>query len=269
MMASYRYRAAIPSANLGSGFTSFVNEGESDVYVFSKPVRDDVALALRAKEHGAKVIVDIGDNHFEREDFGPIYKEIVGLADKVVAPTPVGADVINAHTGRVVDAVIPDPYEEAFAQPHADGEKLLWFGHHTNLKDVVQWTKVLNGMDLKILTGPNQAVKVWEQWTPALQKQRLSEANIVILPTRKGAEYKSANRLVNALRAGCFPVCGSHPAYAEFRKFAWVGNFPTGLRWALHFKADLNELVSEGQKYIEKYSPKAVGAQWAQLLEAM
>lgn len=271
MMASFRYRAAIPAQTLGTmnGFRSFVNEGESEVYVFSKPVADDVEIAKRAKAHGAKVIADIGDAHFEHPSFGPIYHEMVKLADAVVAPTETGADLINAHTGRVVMAVIPDPYEEALHEPHANDDKYLWFGHASNLSDLLQWMPHLKGIDLKIVTGPNQALKIWTQWTPDVQTRSLAEANVVLLPTRKGAEYKSPNRLVNALRAGCFPVCQTHPAYAEFRKFVWVGNFVTGVRWSQHFKDDMNGLVAEGQKYVEKYSPANVSQQWAQLLEAL
>jgi hypothetical protein len=97
----------------------------------------------------------------------------------------------------------------------------------------------------------------------------LQESQIVLLPTRAGVEYKSANRLVNAIRAGCFPVCGALPSYKEFRKVAWVGKFETGLQWAKAMKDELNDRVKEGQAYIEKFSPESVGKLWEQALEAL
>jgi hypothetical protein len=121
---------------------------------------------------------------------------------------------------------------------------------------------------VRVVTGPNSANIPYEQWMPEVQTRALAESNIVLLPTRKGVEYKSPNRLVNALRSGCFAICSPHPAYKEFRKFVWVGDFATGLIWSAHFVDDLNGLVAEGQSYIEKFSPANVAKQWAQVLEA-
>lgn len=267
-LASYRYRAEIPAKAIGA----CVNGGESGhVYIFNKPIHADVELAKECKAEGVKVVVDIGDDHFNHATWGPVYREMVGLADFLVAPTENMASRLGKYFGKTADAVIPDPYEEALQPPHAAGQKLLWYGHPVNLKDLKGNLEYIKDFDLTIVTGKNHGLDHdYLQWTPEVQTQELSRANIVIIPTRKGVEFKTANRLVNALRAGCFPVCGGHiPSYQEFRKVAWVGNFSTGLRWATAYPQDLNALVAEGQQYIEKFSPENIGKLWQQVVDSL
>ena len=240
--------------------------------IFSKPTPDDLTLAKESKAEGIKIIADIGDDHFLHETWGPIYREMVTLADALVTPTENQASRIKRYTGRTVDAIIPDPYEEALTLPHAnDARKFIWFGHPVNLKDLKPWLdEYLRTLDITIVTAENHGlVHDYLRWSPAVQTAQLHLAHIAIFPTRKGHEYKSPNRVVNALRAGCFPVCGLHPAYTEFKEFIWQGNFATGLRWAQHFRADLNDRVAEGQRYVEKFSPENVGKRWRQLIETV
>jgi hypothetical protein len=75
--------------------------------------------------------------------------------------------------------------------------------------------------------------------------------------------------MVNAIRAGCFVVAMAHPAHREFRDVAWVGDFTTGLNWTHYFKDELNDRVRAGQQYIERFSPKSIGAQWQQVIEVL
>jgi len=264
--ASYRYRAAIPAQAIGAT----VNGGEAQALIFSKPTPDDLTLAKAMKADGLKIIADFGDDHFNHATWGPVYREMVGLADALVVPTDNMASRITKYFGCTVTAVIPDPYEEPLSTPHANGaSRFLWYGHQINLKELSPWMEYLTDLDLTVVTGENHHWKAdYLKWTPAIQTEQLHRANIVLIPTRKGVEYKSANRLVNALRAGCFPVCGDHiPSYHEFRQVAWVGNFSTGIKWAQAEANHLNDLVAEGQEYIKKFSPETVGAQWRELID--
>jgi len=269
MTASYRMRSAFPASYLGGT----INGGDGEIIVFSKPLPDDLKLAKECKANGVKFAVDIIDDHFRHKMVGPIYEEMVKMADLVITPTANMSDRLVKYGLRPADVVIPEAYDEPHSDPHAnEAEHYLWFGVQGNLKDIRPWIKqgTLNGFPLTIVTGPNENLgHEWTQWSPAVQTSSLQQANIVLLPTRQGTEYKSANRLVNSLRAGCFPVCGSLPSYAEFRKFAWVGKFETGLQWAKAMKNELNDRVKEGQAYIQKFSPEAVGKIWEQALEAL
>ena len=112
-------------------------------------------------------------------------------------------------------------------------------------------------------------VWVHHTWSTDTQTAELQKANLCLIPTRKGVEYKSPNRMVNALRAGCFVIADLHPAYEEFRDFVWTGNVITGIKWAQHFKQDLDAIVGEGQKYIRKFAPSEIGKQWSQLLTSL
>ncbi len=269
MTASYRMRTAMPAAYVGGQ----VNEGEGEIFVFTKPTPDDLKLAKELKADGVKFVVDMIDDHFRHQIIAPVYKEMVEIADLVVCPTANMSDRLVKYGLRPADVIIPEAYEEPYGEPHADGiDRLLWFGSIGNLKDIRPWIKngKLDGCNLTIVTGPNENLgHNWVQWSPDVQTRALQESQIVLLPTRVGVEYKSANRLVNALRAGCFAVCGSLPAYKEFQKFAWVGKFETGLQWVHPMKDELNDRVREGQAYIEKFSPENVGKLWEQALEAL
>jgi hypothetical protein len=265
--ASYRYRSVIPAAQLGGT----VNGGEANILVFSKPTPDDVALAYESRAEGLTIVVDFCDNHFAHDTWGPVYHEFAKLAHGIVTATEVMAGQIKEATGRTVDAIIPDPYEEPYAAPHAsEASQYLWFGSVVNVKDLLPWLPYIAQKDLTIVTGPNERLnREYYLWSPTMQTEQLQQAHLVLLPTRKGAEHKSPNRLVNALRAGCFPICSAHPAYTEFRKFVWVGNLTTGMKWAESEKAYLNELVAEGQAYIEKFSPESIGRQWEAFLNGL
>jgi hypothetical protein len=266
--ASFRYRAQIPAQAIGAS----VNGGEGQVFIFSKPTPDDLILAKECKADGVKVVADLGDDHFRHATWGPIYVEMATLCDALVVPTENMAGRIMKYIGRKADAVIPDPYEEALTAPHANGHKpkYLWYGNASNLKDLDAYWAFLKDMPLTIVTGLNPRKNFdYLRWTPQVQTDQLHAANIVVLPIRTGVEYKSPNRLVNALRAGCFVSASDHPSCKEFRRYIWTGNVMTGVKWAQHFHDELNDMVADGQAYCEKFSPENVGKQWTHLLSSL
>jgi len=269
-VASYRYRAAIPCEEVAkiNGYTTAMQDGEADIVVFSKPSAEQFPIAQKAKADGAKIVVDLADDHFDHPVVGPIYREFVALADGLVTGS-------NVMRGRIYDyvkrdsVVLADPYEHDECAPHADGEEFLWFGHIRNFHEIQSVFPFMGQRRLRVVTGP-QKIAGTIQWSEQAMKQVLALSNIVLLPTQKGAEYKSPNRLLNSIRAGCFPVCMAHPAYTEFRDVVWVGDFITGLKWVDVFRGDLNGLVEQAQDYIrDRYSPAAIGKQWADYLEAV
>ena len=270
MTASYRMRSASPAAFLG-GKVNESHDGGSELYVFSKPLPDDLTLARELKAEGVKFVVDIIDDHFRNVMVGNIYAEMIRMADLVVCPTENMSDRLVKYGLKPADIIIPEAYEEPHGDPHANGaEKFLWFGSQGNLKEIRPWIKngTLAGHSLAIVTGPNENLgHDWTQWTPETQTTALQASQVVLIPTRKGVEYKSANRLVNALRAGCFPVCGGGiPSFKEFRQFAWVGQFETGLQFVKAVTDELNDRVAAGQQYIQKFSPQTIGKLWEDAL---
>jgi hypothetical protein len=251
--ASYRYRAMVPAKQIGAK----LNVPDTDIVVISKPWALDFAKQIKAD--GKTLVVDFCDDHFNHPAIGGLYREFAALADHCVAPTPVMASRIPHKSV----AVIPDPYEFAEISPHADGDKLLWFGHNAGIRALDPYARHPN---LTIVTGP----KVKEGHVLYSQDSLVNEmvkANQAIFPTMKGHEYKSANRVINALRMGLYPICDDHPAYDEFKKMVWASDVRTGLQWATEFRRELNGLVRVGQDYIrDRYSPQTIGEQWASFL---
>lgn len=260
-MASYRYRVLIPSQHVQAHGIEVSAEG--DIVVFSKP-------SEKTPEHiktcaGTPVVVDICDDHFDRFSF---YTESCMLADYVTCSTKMLADRIKIATGR--DAVvIGDPYEVEKNDPHAQGHKFIWFGHQVNLPALQRIFPMVDGIDLRIVTGATDKVP-HRRWSLKALNEELRLANIALFPTIPEHGYKSPNRLVNAIRAGLFAICEKSPAYAEFDKFVWVGDLVGGFQWTRAFLSELNDRVAEGQQYVEaNYSPEVIGKQWADLFASI
>lgn len=253
MNASYRYRAMIPANHLGAK----INVTDTEIIVVSKPWA--LNLVAELKQMGRKIVVDFCDDHFNHPEMGSLYHSFAALADYCVAPTVTMADRIP-HKKIVI---IPDPYEMPEIAPHADGDKLLWFGHNAGIKALAPYARHPN---LTIVTGPKTSEGQIPYSLESL-KSAMESANQAIFPTVKGHEYKSPNRVINALRMGLFPICDRHPAYNEFKKIVWASDVMTGLRWASEFKHELNDLVKAGQDHIrDRYSPYTIGEQWASFL---
>lgn len=253
-MASYRYRTEVPAKHIGAS----INGGHAEIAVFSKPFPEDVDLAKQCKESGAKVVVDLCDPHTSLKH----YQEIIALADHVVVASEWARENIFPNS-----VVIPDPYEFEEIEPHCHGEKYLWFGHKTNLKDMDKWRYLPN---LRIVSGPFEDVPEGITfYSPENLRRALIEADFTLFPSRAGAEYKSPNRLLNALRMGTFPICHPVPSYKEFRDFVWVGDMLEGLRWSRH-QDNLNDLIKEGQDYIrDRFSPQTIGELWRDFLSSI
>ena len=268
-MASYRYRVEMPVNQLKNkkDITPFINEGEADVVIFSKPRLQDVELAIQCKKDGTKIVVDLCDDHFDHKEIGPIYRVMASMADRISCPTRTMANKVFEVSGK--DAfIVPDMVEQQKRTPHADGENILWFGHQRNLPSLIGWMDRLE--NLRVCTGENSLLSGYVPWSEKNLIHELQVANNVFLPAIDGGDYKSPNRLVNAMMAGCFCVCGSQESYKEFKQFAWVGKVETGLKWAKVNKKDLNDLVDAGQKHIEKnYSADFIGNQWECLINGL
>lgn len=244
-MASYRYRAAIPASVLGAEVNP--SEGEFDVLVFSKPCATDITL-MRAAKGNAKLVVDICDPHLHL----PEYQEALRLADAVTCST----DVIASHLRNAT--VIPEPYELPEREPHAEGERFLWFGHASNLIGLLAWRQ---HVPCRVVTGQTTLVDAVPWSVPNLMRE-LEEANVCLFP--EAAPYKSNNRLVEALRMGCWAICGRD---SEFSQWVYVGHPKMGLSVCRAFRDELNDRVREAQAYIrDRYSPERIAALWREVL---
>lgn len=269
-----------------------------DVVIFSKSfnnTNDQLAKLLQAR--GARVVFDICDNHFENSPWREQFLAMAKVADQLTASTPVMADIICQFTDRAA-VVIADPYEGPEGQPrfepNSERLKLLWFGHLVNIKtvdDIISPLLALSRefpLELNIVTtpkpdllngiatcnrqcGPAMSLRL-TPWSIEATNLALAQTDFVIIPSRINDTTKicrSANRLVESIRAGRFAVAHPIPSYVEMADFAWVNeDLIGGIRWALQKPQDAQRRIQTGQEYIRTaFSPAVIGDRWAAVIQ--
>lgn len=255
-LASSRYRAIIPAQQL---LAAGIGPGR-DWLVIGKHGwnwRDETADFDR-------VCFDVCDDHFDGPH-GQHYRHGCRSAYLVTCNSDEMARVIKAKTGR--DAtVIPDPYEQHEQAPRVH-DRVLWFGHQSNLGDLMPWVegmKAAGASQLEIVTG--LAVDGVTQWTPESMNSAFDRAGLVIIPTGKSMA-KSGNRAIESLRRGLFVVAGYLPAYADLG--IYIGDIHDGIAWAMAHPEDARHRVAMAQNYISReYSPERIGELWKQALSS-
>ena len=249
-MASYRYRCLMPSKEIGAQ----INNPKADILIFSKPDRQDIPHAMKAKEEKRKVIVDVCDMHFDLDH----YKVMIKLADEVVCPTEWFKEFLKEDFG-VEAHVIGDPYEFPEVMPHCNGVNLLWFGHGINFSSLQRVGHQIMDFPLKIVSNIDGAIP----YSFESLSREFSQADIVLMP--ETAPYKSANRTIEAIRQGCFVVAEPHPAINHFP--IYIGNIRKGIEWANQNPQKANEMTAEAQSFIKKeYSPQTLGSAWRKVI---
>jgi hypothetical protein len=258
-LASARYRQHIPMIELQKLGVQIAQD--ADIIVCSKHGWD-ASLVDPYK----KVVYDVCDDHMLPEKkWAEFYRQMIQRANLVTCNSSAMRFRIFQETGKSA-VVIPDPYETEVAKP-SFGDGLLWFGHDQNLPDLWRVMPTLEGYAVQVIS--KQVKPLITEWSPEAQAAGLTSCAVVILPTGKSA-CKSANRAVEALRAGKFVVANPLPAYDELSDFIWVGDLRKGIDWAHANQAEALYKVAEGQKYVAKhFSPSRIAGLWKQALESL
>ena len=256
-LASTRYRALIPARELQA---MGVQAGR-DVLIAGKHGWDWDKTTRGFR----RVVYDCCTNHFvtKHREF---YLNACARADAVVAASAEMARIVKRETGR--DAwVIEDPYEESEWAPRV-GPHLLWHGHARNVREIEHWRRRLEGYRLTMVTGGGQAIPPgYVQWSPDAMEAAYREAGMVVLPYIGNPE-STANRAVNAIRRGLWPVCGPMPALAPLG--VWQGDVEEGVAWALDNQQEVLDRISALQDVVERhYSPRVIAEKWRRMLETV
>jgi tetratricopeptide (TPR) repeat protein len=306
-LASARYRVLAPAAELEkSGWHSeFVNEAyaqamggwgsnvpqKGDTVIISKVFTDfSVRLAQDAKNRGATVIVDFCDNFLAHPKRGLLQRELLALADTMVASTEVMSEAIQS-LGYSVAAVISDPV----GMPRGDIRfqpqqtlKLLWFGHAVNLDTLAKFLPQLTEFaqkqpfQLNVVTSlqsgaedlnkiiPPELDVIYIPWSLEATQQAIQDCDAVIIPTLATdmKKAKSPNRLLEPLWAGRMVIAGYLPAYLPFGDSAWVGeNLIEGLQWAIANPQEVTQRILQGQADIaQQFTQEAIGRAWRSVM---
>ena len=244
-MASGRYRSIIPAQQL---HRLGVEQG-NDWLIIGKHGWN------WAKETDGfkRVCFDVCDDHFAGQH-GDHYRRICDAADLVTCNSHEMARIITDQTGREA-VMIPDPYEQPQKPPRVN-VRLLWFGHASNLKDLMPWIHLPN---LDVVSNG-----LGTQWSPEAMDLAFDRAGLVIIPTGKSMA-KSGNRAIESIRRGLFVIAGYLPAYADLG--VYVGNIGDGVKWALSHQDEVIARIAKSQAYIrDEYSPERIGALWLEAL---
>lgn len=244
--ASYRYRAAIPAAELGAS----LNDLTADTLVFSKPQTHELIEMERCKARGGFLIVDFCDDHFDWMH----YQEAYRLAHMIICPTEELA--VKLRKGGKHPVVIPDPYEYPEEVPHCNGTNLLWFGHAVNKHSLERVMPDIKDYPLTVVSNFAGATP----WSRETMLKAFAHADIVILP--ETAKYKSNNRAIEAIRQGCYVVAEPQPALSEIPGI-WLGNIKEGIEWAQQNPQLARDRTLRAQQYVtEKFTPQIVASAW-------
>jgi hypothetical protein len=311
-LASVRYRVLAPARYLeGEGHQNqFLRLDErlpgdeiqqalaADVVVVSKVLaQGGVEVARHAQALGARVIVDLCDDHFDTPDLGPAYHCLCKLADRITASTTAMEDVIRQITGKRA-ALIDDPYEGPLGQPRFEPTpervRLMWFGHPVNFDTVAEMVPKLGALPgptrLSLHVVSNSAnnniraylekvnrhfgprlTALFTEWSPETTWRALADCDLVVVPSLPSAKklVKSPNRVVEPLRAGRFVVAYPLPSYVELADFVWLGeNVADGVTWAIANPVEVRRRVASGQAHINRrFSPLSIGRVWEAVLQ--
>lgn len=310
--ASARYRVLLPGEQLarlghhvrmatlppGGELPAALVDNPCDVLVVSKSFNAiSEVLATRLRARGARIVVDICDDHFDHPEFGPHFRRLVELADQVVASTGVMAKAIRQHTGRDC-VIITDPVEGPRGTPRIcprlPALNLVWFGHPSNLsglttradelKDLVERVQVR----LTVITTPTEEVKSelvrfagiaapgarlgveLRPWSLEATWKAFAGADVVWIPVRPSEQkaVKSPNRLVEPVWSGRLVVADPVPSYTPFADLLPIGrDLVTSVLAALDAPAETERKIREAQRRIARdHSTYECGRRWAAVL---
>jgi hypothetical protein len=244
--ASSRLRATIPKLELEK---LGIKQGK-DVLIYGKHV-----VRLEQTYDYKRVIFDICNDHFEGE-LKDYYITHARNADLITVNSSEMARVVKEYTG-LDSMVIPDPYESE-EKPAGIGNGVLWFGHQSNISDLVPFVDI---DDLQILTN--------DGWSRGRQIEMLSDCACVIIPKGKSIA-KSANRLIESVRNGRFVLACDIPSHEEFKPYMIIDNdIKRGLdSFKRSNPADILQRIRDCQDYIRnRYSPGAIARLWLEAIE--
>ncbi len=307
--ASARYRVLIPAQQLarlghtvqlltvphGVPTPPQLRDVACDTLVLSKSYNvenEQVIASLKAR--GVRIVADFCDDHFDKPDIGPHFRNVAALADELVAATPAMAEVLLSRTGRQA-TVIPDPVEgprrEPRFTPRLPRLRIAWFGHPSNIPGIIDRSPELKALaahmplHLTLVTEANNDTREFVQavasfdparlsvelvtWSPEATWVALDAADCVWIPVSAMDKntVKSANRLVEALWAGRLAIADRLPSYEPFADLVPVGKgLAQGVLAALADPQATEKRIHEAQRRIGRdHSGFEIGRQWARV----
>lgn len=242
----------------------------------------------RAKNKGARIIVDYTDHHLGlNSPMSEFYKNVFGLADSIVTSSQfLKFKVCDLFTGPVF--FIPDPIEVPIYRPKqaATINTMLWFGHSTNIIYLIKWLEALpvsssfnligltNSKGYEVFSSHKFTIKprikvIFYDWSIKNMLTAAKISNFCIIPSDLNDIRKlgaSSNRLLTAFALGLPTAATRIPSYQEFSEF-FVDLESNPLLLGLNDLEELTNAVSKAQaNVLPCYSMSYISKKWGELL---
>jgi hypothetical protein len=258
-LASTRFRLLIPSQHVKYKYQL----GSGDITIFPK---DAVPLDEVKTFSGVK-LWDVCDDHFDNPVKSRYYRSMLEIADVVTCTTPYLKERIW-QLGRD-STVISDPLEFPQRAPKIGVQKLLWYGHSSNLDPLFELD--LSGYELAIVTNKNEDWCL--PWSHENMRKGLEWCDVVIIPVKQETQKaswlaKSPNRMTEAINAGRFVVANDMPAYRDYGMY--LGDIKQGLEWLKSNREAAYQTLEQAQRKVRAlHSPEIIGACWESLFDSI
>jgi hypothetical protein len=192
----------------------------------------------RFRERGGKLVLDYTDDHLGVETpMSFFYREAIQKADLCVCSSRLlGKSLAESYLGPV--EVIPDAIEIEAIRPKQVAHvpvSILWFGHSSNLKYLIEFLPVLQSQqDLKLLILTNvEGIKILQtiplpipsnlqvdaaEWGVETMIEAAQQCDLCIIPSDPADRRKagaSSNRLLTALALGLPTAAEKLDSYLE------------------------------------------------------
>jgi glycosyltransferase involved in cell wall biosynthesis len=300
--------------------------GKADRVVYGKLIRaagESAASAYRADalayravlagtQDAQRNIFCFADDHFDAAGFARFYREVAPISRAWVASSAVLKERLEREASCPVLAY-PEVTESAKGAPRTPRRRLrdriavwaarrarvglepwrmrlLWFGHPTNARSLLEVLGELRSLAeeiplrLECVTAPGGPLDALSDsasgtlritvtpWSLDYMPLAFEDCDAVILPQSVDDPHKRAksnNRLVDALHAGRFVIAHPIPSYQALENYAWVGDsIAEGLRWLLrHPEEALRRLVAGQDHVAQHHSLDALADFWLRALD--
>ena len=258
------------------------------------------------KASGVPLAIMYSDHHAEETNrTSSLYKDLLRLADLAIFPSLALQEATNkAGFQSRNQVVIEDPalLEERPFRNIKKNEtlKIIWFGHGSNAKYLVEHLPKILGADLQqpieltILTeagilGQIKAIiqqlatpvnwsfrlKAWDASNqPDQLQQELERSQVCWLPSDPADPRKagaSHNRLVDAVTAGCITIASPIGSYQELGPIALVGsNFGLLLSEAVKKQTMLiKKLQANRSNLLKRFQVNSNNLKWENTLQSL
>jgi hypothetical protein len=302
-LASIRLRSAVAFDSLSAlGASVSVGEqiaDESQMVIVGKIGAYDISARSRswldqiqsAKKRGAQICLDYTDHHLGFDSpMSGFYKYAISLADTCVVPSQHMATMLSSVFEREIKQ-IPDPIEVIpIKDPKAPNkiEKILWFGHASNIKFLIKWIENQTEQEsfgLIVLTNP-QGFNIFSnhkfqtrakidcslyEWSVSNMIEAAKFVDLCVIPSDIDDPRKSgvsSNRLLTALALGLPTAATMLPSYREFSDY-FVDIESDLLRLTVSRIEHLNQMIKKAQhNVLPNYTMDSISKKWIELVEA-